>query len=133
MYSPLIGTGRTIQVGDGHKVTVTEAMQQAANYATSDMILDRRHPGDIYRNRMIDSLNALRDELRKQIRLDENDDSTRFNRDRLAFIAKWIGTWDVAKGHAKGNPNIVPVRTVMDIPMMAECAAHGLMHTCKEV
>lgn len=129
MYPTLHGVGREINLHGGHVITVTEAMQEACDTAIHSFILDDLHPGEGYKGRAINALEALRKELRAQVRMDEGDDTTRFGRARLARLAAMLSCWDRRTGASRSGW-AVPVRSTMDIPLMPECAKHGLMHPC---
>lgn len=137
MIPPLAGVGRKIRIGDGYPVTMTEAMQQACNYITHSRILNDKHPGEGFDERMRNSMAVLRDGLRAQIpqweahHLDKEYGDNPYGEERLKFLANWLGSWDYRTGKSK-NGWAEPVRSIMDIPLVSECKAHGLMHDCPE-
>lgn len=128
MTTPLDGTGRKIRVGpDEHQVTVTEAMQKACNTATWATIINKKHPGEGYDNARDEAYGEILRELRKQVTPEQDPDLDRPY--RLKVIAEWLGHWNVRTGKSRDGW-AEPVRSVMDIPLVPECAPHGLMHDC---
>lgn len=127
-----LGPGRRVFLDGGQVLTVTDKIQAACDEAIWNLILDRKHPGEGYKAKGLEQLEVLRKELRVQLPFREDDPSTRLGRDRIVFLASWLGQWDLESGKDKIGW-AEPVRSLMDIPMIPECKAHGLMHDCKEV
>lgn len=84
--------------------SVPENLYKLCDDATWLMIIDRKHPGEGYRNQLIDTLTRI---------------SKHFgglgNRLQAAHVARLLGSWDVERGCCKTWSSIVPIRSLMDM------------------
>lgn len=88
---------------DGLKAA-NETLHRLCDDAAWLMIIDRKHPGEGYRTKLIAKLAEI---------------SRHFgglgSRSQAAAVAKLLGGWNVHTGASKTWKNIIPVRSLMDV------------------